>query len=126
MRIKIRNLLLILILVLGAILLVSNQILSWSVYAPEIKNQSCALHVKHNSSLKRGVMLEKCEKEQIDENSYYVWIMNPNGKGVRERNEGNQYRVIKENGDWKFLTLKDMESIEKIKLLLQSLESKGK
>lgn len=68
--------------------------------------------------------LEECEKEQIDENSYYVWMMNPDEKGVRERREGNQYRVIKENGDWKILASKGMESAEKMKFLLQALESK--
>lgn len=69
---------------------------------------------------------EKCETERINENSYYVWIMNPDEKGVRERNEGNQYRVIKENGDWKILASKGMEDVEKIKFLLQALESKGR
>lgn len=67
---------------------------------------------------------EKCEKEQIDENGYYVWIMNPDEKGVRERKGGNQYRVTKENGDWKILASKDMEGAEKMKFLLQALESK--
>jgi len=44
------------------------------------------------------------EKEQIDENNYYVWCIFPNGG-----EEDDPFRVTKEGNEWKIRTLKSLE-----------------
>lgn len=83
--------------------------------SPEVKSM-----IQNSETVKFGLNLFSYEKEQIDGESFYVWYVAPNGSNSKE---DLNFRVVKEDGDWKILMLKGMEDIPLFSNSLEKVEA---
>lgn len=70
--------------------------------------------------VKFGLNLFSYEKEQINGESFYVWYIAPDGSDSKE---DLNFRVVKEDGNWKILMQKGMEDNPLFSSLLEKVET---
>ena len=82
--------------------------------SPEVKSM-----IQNPEAVEFGLNLFSYEKEQIDEESFYVWYVLLDGSDSKE---DLTFRVVKEDGNWKILMLKGVEDILPFSSLLEKVE----